>query len=678
MINSENRKFNKKKNGGNGSMGGLATTDPEISQWANEAQLKTLFDEMPLGVYLIDSDFRIRAVNPTALPVFGQIPNLIGRDYEEVIHIIREPQYADEIVRLFRHTLETGEPYYAPEQLIKEREELKSSEYFEWQINRISMAEGGYGVVCYFRDISAAVQTRLSIAESKTELIKLNRQIEQQAVIFNTTLSTITDYVYRLDRNGRFIYANQALLDLWGIKELDSSGISMADLNYPKEVEEKVIDGVRRVFETKHTVKDQTAYTSPTGASEYHEFIFNPVFAEDGSVDFIIGSSRDISEHKKLESALKEADRRKDEFLATLAHELRNPLAPIRTGLEIIRRFEAGIPPPIKNTLDVIERQTNQIVRLVDDLLDISRITQGKIKLRKERIEIKTAVEMAVESCRDALESNKHRFDLILPDQTILIDADITRISQIILNVLNNAAKYTPEGGQISLNVKTDEQEALIIIRDSGIGIPKEMIPRIFDLFSQLETIADQARSGLGIGLSVAKELTEMHGGTITAFSEGAGKGSEFIIRLPLAEKLSDESPEFETNAAQFDKIAPEIKRKRILVVDDNADAAAMLKLLLEMEGYAVEMVFDAETAIEKALDFQPVACLCDIGLPVMSGYELAQNLRRMMPEVLLISISGWGQDDDRRRSEEAGFNYHLVKPVSFDDLIPLVREIDN
>lgn len=523
-----------------------------------------------------------------------------------------------------------------------------------------------------------ASDAQRAIAEAKTELMKLTRQIEQQAVIYNTTLSTITDYVYRLDREGRFIYANQALLDLWGIEKLDPSGISMPELDYPKEVEAKVLEGVRRVFETKRTVKDQTAYTSPTGAVEFHEFIFNPVFDENGEVDFIIGSSRDISEHKKLENELKETDRRKDEFLATLAHELRNPLAPIRSGLEVIGRFHDAVPAAVKNTLGIIERQTNQIVRLVDDLIDISRITQGKINLRKERIELETAIDMAVESCRDALESNGHKFILETPGTPVYIEADLTRVSQIILNVLNNAAKYTPPGGEITLKASAENGDAVIVISDTGIGIPKEMLPRVFDLFAQLETAAEQARSGLGIGMSVAKQLTEMHGGTIAVASDGEGKGSRFRITFPLAEEQSPENNIAKEQSPQPIETKIICEKKRILVVDDNADAAEMLQILLELEGYSLRTVFSAEEALEIVDEFQPAACLCDIGLPEMNGYELAKRLRRMMPDVLLISISGWGQQEDRRRSKEAGFDHHLVKPVSFDALIPLVKKIDD
>lgn len=654
----------------------------------HDTLLQKLFDNTPFGIYLVDSDFRIRAVNSIARSVFGNMPDLVGRDFAETIHILWSKESADEVVNQFHHTLETGEPYFLLEG-IEERLDRKVTESYEWHISRIELSPGNYGVVCYFRDISASVADRRAIAESKTQLVELHRQIEQQAIIFNTTLSTITDYVYRLDRNGRFIYANQALLDLWGIEKLDESGISMPDLNYPKEVEAKVLEGVRRVFETRKTVKDQTAYTSPTGASEYHEFIFNPVFAEDGSVDFIIGSSRDISEHKKLEAELKEADRRKDEFLATLAHELRNPLAPIRSGLEILSQVRND-KEKAAQTLEILQRQTNQIVHLVDDLLDISRITQGKIKLRREHIDLKTAVSMAVETSQEAIDKARNELTITLPFKPIYIDADITRVAQILLNILNNAAKYSQPGGQISLNANKEGENAVIRIKDTGIGIEPDMIPKIFDIFGQIPNSNGQATGGLGIGLSVVKKLVEMHDGTFQALSEGIGKGCEFIVTFPLAVEKSATKPAQKVSEADIlqtaqmempeeDDPGEDLRKttdtRKVLVVDDNRDAAEMLETLLSIKGFTIHTAPDGKQAISIAKEFQPEICLLDIGLPGMNGYELAGYLRKIIPEALLISISGWGQEEDRRRSAEAGIDYHLVKPVQFEELFKLITK---
>jgi PAS domain S-box-containing protein len=633
---------------------------------------QSLFNDSPLGIYLVDSAFRIKAVNPMALPAFGDIPNLIGSRFDEVVRLIWNRDFAEEVIQTFRETLEYG-TFHRMSVNHQERRDSDVVEHFKWQISRILLPNDDYGVICYFQDISLSVHTQQAVEESKAELLKLNRQIEQQAVIYNTTLSTITDYVYRLNRDGKFIYANQALLDLWGIKELPESGIWMSELDYPPEVEAKVLEGVNRVFESRKTVKDQTAYTSPTGAIEFHEFIFNPVFAENGEVDFIIGSSRDISEHKKLETELKTADRRKDEFLATLAHELRNPLAPIRTGLEVIQQYSEQIPPPVKTSIEVIERQNKLLIRLVDDLLDISRITQGKIKLQKAAIDINAAIEMAIETCQDVLEDNGHTLSVTPSDERLVIYADIVRLSQIILNVLSNAAKYTPPGGTISLTTKREGDEAVIIVRDTGIGIPADMLPRVFHLFHQIESVDDQTRSGLGIGLSVAKDLTEMHNGTISAFSEGVGKGTEFTIRFPIADVPATADIGEEGVTQSPPQPVNRGPKARILLVDDNIDAAEMLKLLLRGHGYEVHTAYDAESALPLVERLCPDICLCDIGLPGMNGYELGARLRAMLPDVTLIAISGWGQEEDRRQSKQAGFDHHLVKPVAFDSLMALL-----
>ena len=381
----------------------------------------------------------------------------------------------------------------------------------------------------------------------------------------------------------------------------------------------------------------------------------------------------DITTRRQADDALREADRRKDEFLATLAHELRNPLAPIRSGLEIIRRATSDKPARM-DALGIIERQTAQMVRLIDDLLDISRITQGKIRLRKTRFELKKAIDMALESSRDLLEMTGLKLIVSLPDEPIYLDADFTRVAQIFLNILNNSVKYTQPGGEIRLTAEKRDGEAVIGFFDTGIGIPPEMLPHIFEMFSQLENDSEQTRGGLGIGLSVVERLVEMHGGTITAFSAGKGKGSEFIVYLPLATEQSAKTEDELPSAADTAQHAllqttengksRQSKEKRILVVDDNADAAQMLEVLLKLNGHEVRLAFDGETGLAENEEFQPEAALLDIGLPGISGYETARRIREKNPDILLIAVSGWGTENDRQRSSEAGFNYHLVKPV--------------
>ncbi len=407
-------------------------------------------------------------------------------------------------------------------------------------------------------------------------------------------------------------------------------------------------------------------------------------YTADKQIDGVLITFEDVTERVLAKQVLYDADRRKDEFLATLAHELRNPLAPIRSGIEILHHSGYD-KEKIEQTLSIVERQTNHIVRLVDDLLDISRITQGKINLKKERIELKAAIELALETSRETIEKNGHQLTVSLPEEFIYLDADLTRIAQIFLNLLNNAAKYTQPGGVIWLTAQKDENQAVVSVGDTGIGIAPEMLTGIFEMYSQIETPTLQNRSGLGIGLNVVKKLVEMHGGTIEAFSEGEGKGSEFVLRLPLAEEKSAAEEEAEPATGEISQPAnseetesgaahPPIK-KRILVVDDNADAVKMLEFLLTGDGYEVRTALDGETGIETAGEFKPDVCVLDIGMPKMDGYELARILRKMMPDVLLIALTGWGQPEDRIRTGEAGFDHHLVKPIDFDTLKRLVEQ---
>ena len=385
----------------------------------------------------------------------------------------------------------------------------------------------------------------------------------------------------------------------------------------------------------------------------------------DNEVEFVAGSTRDVTNRKERERTLTEEDHRKDIFLATLAHELRNPLAPIHSGLELIRRSKDN-PQIIERTLAVIERQTNRIVHLVDDLLEVSRITQGKITLHKEYFSLKTAIDVAMEAARGAFDSNEHQFTLSLPDEPIYLDADLIRVEQILLNLLINAAKYTSPKGKIELSAEKDADEVIIRVRDNGQGISAECIPHVFDMFNQVDASSKQGSNGLGIGLSVVKQLVELHGGSVSAASEGLGKGSEFTVHLPLAQSLPEKN-KTEGETAMISETKP--AKKKVLIVDDNADVSEMLKALLSLDGHEVRAAFDAESGIETAKEFHPDVCLCDIDLPGMSGYELARHLRAILPGARLVAFTGWGQDADLLKSKEAGFDDHLVKGANMTEL---------
>jgi signal transduction histidine kinase/CheY-like chemotaxis protein len=385
------------------------------------------------------------------------------------------------------------------------------------------------------------------------------------------------------------------------------------------------------------------------------------------------GTTQDITDRKRAEEALKEADHRKDEFLATLAHELRNPLAPIRNSLHLLR-LSGELSPSLEPVRDIMERQVDQMVRLVDDLLDVSRIASGKIELRTEAVELATIVSGAVETVRPLIDAAGHQLAISLPAEPIILEADPLRLSQVIGNLLNNAAKYTKEGGQIWLSARREAGEAVISIRDTGLGIPAEMLPHVFDMFTQVDRTLTRAQGGLGIGLTLTKSFVEMHGGRIAAHSAGPDQGSEFVVRLPLLRDVQRRSaPETPGGANR----AP-LSRRRILIVDDTRAAGYVLGQLLEMLGQKVSLVSNAAAALESVRSDRPDLVISDIAMPIVDGYELARLLREEpgMEDLLLVALTGYGQDSDRQRAEEAGFDFHLVKPVSVETLHDLLADL--
>lgn len=389
---------------------------------------------------------------------------------------------------------------------------------------------------------------------------------------------------------------------------------------------------------------------------------------------------RDITVHRQLEAELRQgkreleqAQRHKDEFLATLAHELRNPLAPIRNAVECLGM--AGLTPSdLKAARDVIARQVSQMVRLVDDLLDVSRISRNRLELRKERVELAAVVQSALESSRSLIRECRHELTVSLPPLPVYIDADPTRLGQVILNLLNNAAKYTERGGHVRLTAERQGDDLVVSVRDNGVGIPPEMLPHVFDLFTQVERSLERSQGGLGIGLTLVQRLVEMHGGSVEARSGGHGTGSEFVVRLPIVVASPPQPITPEAAAEPADPAAA----RRILVVDDNVDSARTLARLLKMMGHETHTAHDGGEAVEAAEEHRPEVILLDIGLPVLNGYDVARMIRERPwgEEVVIVALTGWGQERDRLRSKEAGIDHHLVKPVDPDALEKILSEL--
>jgi signal transduction histidine kinase/ActR/RegA family two-component response regulator len=392
-------------------------------------------------------------------------------------------------------------------------------------------------------------------------------------------------------------------------------------------------------------------------------------FNEHGALVRLQGLTMDVTVRREAEEALREADRKKDRFIATLAHELRNPLAPIRTAADMLGSARAG-PEQVAWASKVIQRQVGHMAHLLDDLLDVARITRGKLEIRKQQVRLESIVEAAVEVARPLLDARQQRLQVSLPQPAPLLDADPVRLAQVVSNLLNNAAKYSEPGGEIRLSASTRDSIVELKVADDGMGIPPEALEHVFAMFSQVETATGRSEGGLGIGLSLVKGLVELHGGSVTACSEGIGKGSEFVVTLPYMPQRDGHALQNEPRAAAS---AP--AGSRILVVDDNRDAADSLALLLGLDGHEVRVAYAGRPAIEAAHSFQPRIVILDLGLPDLSGYDVARLMRQdpAVADALLIALTGWGQEEHKQHAMEAGFDHHTTKPVDLEHLAVLL-----
>ena len=512
------------------------------------------------------------------------------------------------------------------------------------------------------RDNTGRIIAASKVARDITDRKRAQHAVQESEERFRFLAETIPSIVWTAAPDGTTTYVNRRWLEYSGLtQEQNEDGLPelvlhpddyercnnewrealRAGKEFEIEVRNRRYDGVYRWFMTRAV----------------------PVRDRFGQIVSWFGVTTDIHDQKEMQEHLQEVDRRKDEFLATLAHELRNPLAPIRNSLEFLR-LSNGDQAASEQAADIIGRQVNHLVRLVDDLLEVSRITRGKIELRKEPVDIVSVINSAIETSRPLIEAARHRLEVNLPSQPLMLDADAVRISQVISNLLNNAAKYTEPGGQIRLAARADAGDVVISVSDTGIGIPPEMLPKVFDMFTQVDRSLTRSQGGLGIGLTLSRSLVEMHRGRIDARSAGADRGSEFIVRLPRArqQQAADDGEDLERVSDNGSKPIG----RRILVVDDNIDSAESLGLWLKLLGHDVRLVHEGLASVEVARAFQPQVVVLDIGLPDIDGYEVAQRLREdpALSRVLLIALTGYGQDEDRQRCLDAGFDEHLIKPV--------------
>jgi PAS domain S-box-containing protein len=473
------------------------------------------------------------------------------------------------------------------------------------------------------------------------------------------------------DLQGRYVYANDAAERAFGRPAADLYGKTDAEV-LPAPTAARFQENDRRALASGTGVQVVETLEHPDG--EVHHSLVSkfPIPGPDGEVALVGGMAIDITDRLRAEAALREADRRKDEFLAMLSHELRNPLAPLRNALHILK--QPGVDEQVMGRVrDLAERQVRHMARLLDDLLDVSRISRGRIELRKEVLDLTAVVSRTVEAVRPFIEERQHELTLALPAEPLEVEADPTRLEQVLTNLLNNAAKYTEPSGHVWLTAERDASEAVVRVRDTGIGIAPEMLPKVFDLFVQGDRGLDRSQGGVGIGLTLVKKLVELHGGRVEACSAGLGRGSEFSVRLPA---LPGQRPDERERGSEPGEPAARPGR-RILVVDDNVDAAESLAVLLRMQGHDVRVAHDGPTALAAAEAEPPDLVFLDIGMPEMNGYDVARRLRQQpgLESLVLVAMTGWGQEEDRRRSQEAGFDHHLVKPVEPSTLERLLAD---
>ena len=532
------------------------------------------------------------------------------------------------------------------------------------------------GAVLVFRD----VRERHRIEQLEDELRKRTDQLAEAEARIRSVVNNVINGIITIDERGVIETFNSAAQRLFGYQIDEVVGQNVKILmgepyhsahdgylaKYRRTGQAKII-GIGREVEGRR--KDGSTFSMDLGVSEFlrgERRYFTAVVRDNTERNLLADELRQVA------ADLSEADRRKNEFLATLAHELRNPLAPIRNGLQLIK-LAGGQNATVDQARSMMERQLTQMVRLVDDLMDVSRISRDKLELRKELVSLAAILNSAVETSRPLIEQMGHQLTVTLPKQPLIVDADTTRLAQVFLNLLNNAAKYGDRGGHIQLNVELQESDVVVTVKDTGIGIAADQLPRIFELFTQVDHSLEKSQGGLGIGLTLVKRLVEMHGGRVEAKSEGPGKGSEFIVTLPVVVEAS--RPQ---EAGIEDEPATPKSSLRILIVDDNQDGANSLAMMLKIMGNDTRTAYDGQAGVGAAEQFRPDVMLLDIGLPKLNGYEVCRCIREKPwgKGIVLIAVTGWGQDEDRRRSHEAGFDHHMVKPVDPKVLMKMLAGI--
>jgi len=581
--------------------------------------------------------------------IFG-IPKGTPLTYQSFLDIVH-PTDRQSVDTTWQQAL-TGMPYDIEHRLIVDKKVKWVRELAELEFDKHGVLLGAFGTT-----------------EDITDIKSTQEALQYERAFLRQIIDAVPSIIFVKDREGRFMLSNEALAQCYGTSPDSLTGLTDENFNPNADEVTHFYQNDLDVIRTgKPKLIPEEKVTHADGSVHWYSTVKIPLYDTDNSCSKLLGVATDITERKHAEETLRLMDRRKDEFLAMLAHELRNPLAPISNAVRLLKMQEAT-DPKLALSCNIIDRQVTHMTRLLDDLLDMARIMQGKIRLKIEHFELTDIVNNAIETSRPLLESRKQELIISQSMTPQWLEGDHVRLAQVLSNLLNNAAKYTGEGGKIMLSVMREGSDAVIEIKDTGIGISPDILPQIFDLFTQADHTLAHSQGGLGIGLTLVRQLVEIHGGTVTAASEGIGQGSTFTVRLPALPMDSSAA-----ESARTESVLPTSKF-RILVVDDYADAAESLMMLLQAKGHEVEIADCGIKAIEQAQVFHPQVVLLDIGLPDLDGYEVAKRLRAL-PETrdaTLIALTGYGQSEDHNRSQSAGFDHHLLKPLNFDELSALL-----
>lgn len=646
-----------------GSIVGVGTTATDVTERnAAERRLRSSADTFyhlvqnnPFGVYVVDADFRLRQVSRGSQKVFSGINPLIGRDFAEVLRIVWKEPFATQAIERFRHTLSTGEPYASP-RTVEERADHGIVEAYDWRIERISLPEGRFGVVCYFYDLS--------------DRQAWERQVRESEARFRTMADAAPVIVRVTGANAACTFMSKSWESLTGQSTDDGLGSGWLERVHP---EDRAV--VWRTMSDAHDAQLRFAheYRLLNAAGDVRWVLDTAVPRMDGTAfEGTIGSLLDITERRAAEHALRDADRKKDAFLAMLSHELRNPLAPVRMAAQLLTLPQID-SDQVASAVDVIQRHVGHMAELLDSLLDVSRITNGRLELRRRTVDLREVLRTAIEMCQARFAKRGVSLEYIAPAHSVPLFADAARLAQAVSAILDNAAKFSSASAPVYLRVAVMPERVTIEVVDHGVGMSDEALASAFELFSTGDRPIGSGEGGLGVGLALAKAIVELHGGRVTAASAGRDRGSRVTIDLPAQLTSAVSVP---SDPAAPPTVA-DARALRILVVDDNVDAADTTSMLLKSAGFSVRTAYDGEAAVAAVLKDAPDVVVLDIGMPVMDGYAVAKRLRAVCAAPpRLLALTGWGQEADLKRAREAGFEMHLTKPVEPEVLLRAVTRL--